>query len=127
MSRERLDYSARSDVQTDGFDPDTPVEGYYRTRLRMGGIFVGIRIWYGAPLDPETGDELDRSWRWQALANGEPVLLERVWPRCAGDPIDAAEYQYLASVQTWAKQNAPNSPQANPMRWINPLTAPTPF
>lgn len=125
--RPHLDYSRRSDFRAVGFDPDLPVAGYYRMRLRSGAAFCGIRIWHGAPLDPVTGEELDRSHRWQAQANGEPIDLARVWPKCAADPVDEAEYQYLTSVQAWAKENAPDSPQANPMRRINPLTAPTPF
>ena len=127
MSRAVLDYGLRSDVRASGFDPDAPVEGYYRMRLKMGGAFVGVRIWYGAPLDPETGEEMDRSWRWQALLNDGPALLERVWPKCASDPISQAEYEYLCGVHQWAKRHAPHSPQANPMQRINPLTAPTPF
>jgi hypothetical protein len=125
--RQRLDYSQRSDTRADGFDPDSPIEGYYRMRLKMGGAFVGVRVWHGAPLDPETGEEMDRSWRWQALVNDGPVLLERVWPKCAADPVSQSEYEYLCTVHQWAKQHAPNSPQANPMQRINPLTAPTPF
>ncbi|MDF0543368.1 hypothetical protein PX699_13500 [Sphingobium sp. H39-3-25] len=127
MSRERVDYSELRDVQATGLNPDEPVSGYYRMRLKMGGAFVGVRIWYGAPLDPETGDEMDRSWRWQALVNDGPVLLERVWPKCGSDPVDQSEYEYLCEVHKWAKRHAPNSPQANPMQRINPLTAPTPF
>ncbi len=127
MNRARISYSDRSDYRSAGFDPDQPIAGYYRMRLRSGAAFCGIRIWHGAPLDPVTGEELDRSPRWQAQANGVAIDLERVWPKCAADPVDEAEYHYLASVQSWAKQNAPDSPQANPMRRINPLTAPTPF
>lgn len=127
IGRDRLDYSQRHDVQAVGFDPDTPVAGYYRMRLRSGGALVGVRIWHGAPLDPVTGEVMDRSYRWQALANGAPIPLERVWPKCAAEPIALSEYQYLSSVQAWAKQHAPNSPQANPLIRINPLTAPTPF
>jgi len=127
MVRARLDYSQRSEFRAVGFDPDEPIAGYYRMRLRSGAAFCGIRIWHGAPLDPVTGEEMDRSHRWQAQANGEPIDLERVWPKCAADPVDEAEHQYLCGVQAWAKKNAPDSPQANPMRRINPLTAPTPF
>lgn len=125
--RERLDYSTRSDVQAVGFDPDHPVAGFYRMRMRSGGTFVGVRIWHGAPHDPVTGEELDRSHRWQATVNRGLVNLDRVWPKCAADPVDEGEYQYLCTVHQWAKENAPDSPQANPMRRINPLTAPTPF
>ncbi len=127
MSRAVLDYSQRHDVQSTGFDPDTPIAGYYRFRMRSGAALCGVRIWRGAPLDPVTGEELDRSHRWQAQVNGAPVLLERVWPKCAADPVDEAEYQYLCAVQAWAVKNAPDSPQANLNRRINPLTAPIPF
>lgn len=127
MARERLDYSHRSDVQAIGFDPDTPIAGYYRMRLRSGGALCGVRIWHGAPNDPVTGEELDRSHRWQAHVNGGSINLDRVWPKCADEPVDEAEYHYLCTVHEWAKANAPDSPQANPMKRINPLTSPTPF
>ena len=45
---------------------DTPIPGFYRMRLRSGGQPVGVRVWFGPPADPVTGEELDRSWRWQA-------------------------------------------------------------
>lgn len=125
--RDRIDYSTRSDVQAAGFNADEPIAGHYRFRMRSGGAICGVRIWHGAPLDPVTGDELDRSHRWQAVVNDVPTPLERVWPKCAADPIDADEYQYLCAVQAWAKENVPDSPQANLMRRINPLTAPPPF
>lgn len=129
MTRGNYDYSRAAKIPEGyvGFDPDTPTAGYYRTRLRSGAVWVGVRIWHGAPLDPVTGEEMDRSHRWQAHVNGTYHDLERVWPRCADEPIDAAEYHYLCNVQAWAKERAPDSPQANPMRRINPLTAPTPF
>lgn len=127
MSRARLDYSERSDVRAAGFDPDQPIEGYYRMRLKMGGAFVGVRIWYGAPLDPETGEEMDRSWRWQALVNDEHVPLERCWPKCGSDPIGEADYQYLAKLQSWARTNAPESSIADPRRLAHPLDNPLPF
>jgi hypothetical protein len=127
MVRASIDYSDRYDVQAIGFDPDTPIAGFYRFRMRSGGALCGVRIWHGAPLDPVTGEELDRSHRWQAQVNDDPVLLERVWPKCAADAVDEAEYQYLCAVQAWAKENAPDSPQANLMQRINPLTSLVPF
>lgn len=129
MSRAPLVYGIRQSVARtfDGHDADQPVAGHYRMRLRSGGVFVGIRIWYGAPLDPVTGEELDRSPRWQATANGKPIDLDRAWPRCADSPITEDEHDYLAALQAWGQQHAPNSPHANPTQRINPLTAPTPF
>ena len=128
MSRAPLIYDkVRTSGAFNGFDPDTPNAGTYRMRLRSGAVHVGIRIWYGAPLDPLTGEEMDRSHRWQATANGAHIDLDRAWPKCAADPIDQAEHDYLASLQAWAAEHAPASPQANPTQRINPLTAPTPF
>lgn len=129
MSRAHLDYGAQreSALRFAGHDPDTPVAGHYRMRLRSGGVFVGVRVWHGPPHDPVTGEEMDRSWRWQAEIDGRPADLADVWPKCAGDPIDAAEYQFLAARRRWGEENAPDSPQADPRRRIDPLTAPLPF
>lgn len=128
MSRDYLDYTARSaPAAGQGFDPDTPVAGFYKMRLCSGAVPVGIRIWWGQPLDPIDGSVLDRSFRWNASANGQLIELERVWPRCAGDAITEAEAQYLTTLQSWGEQNAPDSPQANPNKRVDFLTAPLPF
>lgn len=103
-------------------DVTRPAEGYYRFRLRSGSVFGGVRIWYGAPLDPVTGEELDRSWRWQAQFNGELIDLDRVWPTCAGDPITEDEYRTYCARQSWAAQNAPRSAYADPRKRIDPLS-----
>lgn len=126
--RDRLDYTARvAPGAAVGFDPDTPVEGFYRFRLRSGAVPVAVKIWWGQPLDPIDGSVLDRSLRWNATANGKLIDLSRVWPRCAGDPIDEAEAAYLATLQAWGEANAPNSPQANPDKPVDFLTCPLPF
>lgn len=126
--RPLIDYSKRgARAAGQGFDPDQPVAGFYRMRLVSGGVFVGIRIWHGRPLDPVTGEELDRSLRWQAQANGEMIDLARVWPQCARDPIDAREYAYLIQQQRWGERQAPDSPQADPTRRADPLSSPILF
>lgn len=127
MSRAHLDYGVRTSVQSEGFNPDVPIAGWYRFKLVSGGVFVAVKIWFGAPLDPIDGTELDRAPRWQAEANGEPISLERVWPKCADEPIDQAEAAYLANRKAWAERVAPDSPQADPRRRIDLLTAPLPF
>lgn len=127
MTRDATPYATRrSWVPPEGYgvDAENPTEGYYRTRLRMGGIQVGIRIFYGPPCDPDTGEEMDRSHRWQAHCNGRYIEFDRVWPKCAADPIDADEYEYLSSLQAWGEQHAPSGPQANPHKPIDMLSAP---
>lgn len=110
-----------------GFSPDVPVTGFYRLRLRRGAVWSAVRIWFGAPLDPVTGEEMDRGHRWQATVNGELVDLERVWPRCAEDAIDQAEHDYLIQRQQWARKTDPDLPDANPDRPVDLLRAALPF
>ena len=111
----------------EGFDPDKPVEGYYSMPLVSGGVLVGIRIWHGPPRDPVTGEVLDRSWRWQATANGREIDLQRVWPVCAKRPITEAEHDYLVRQQAWGEQHDPDGAIANPSMRLDPLKAPVTF
>lgn len=118
MSRPPLNYSnPGQELAVGGFDPDTPIEGYYRLRLARGAVWSAVRIWHGPPLDPDTGEEMDRSWRWQATINGALVEIDRVWPRCAADRIDQREHDYLIRIQA----------VIDPGRRVDPLTAPLPF
>lgn len=107
--------------------PDEPQAGFYRGRLVKGGPWVPIRIWFGAPLDPLTGEELDRSHRWQAERNGEFVEVDAVWPFCAADAINEAEYRYLLATNQWAAEHAPDAPEAAPRQKIDLNRLPTLF
>lgn len=93
-------------------DVSEPVEGFYRHRLRGGSVKGGVRIWFGPPIDPVTGEVLDRSWRWQSEFDGEPVDFDDCWPKCAADPITAMQYRALLGRREWARENAPNSSYA---------------
>lgn len=129
MARSDRLYRDGAPARTDyaGFDPDTPVEGFYRVRLRSGGAYVGCRIWHGTPREPWSGEEMDRAARFQAEINGSYVELETVWPRCAADPITEAEYQHLCHVQKWAVDHAPGSGLDDPRKPIDPLNSPIVF
>lgn len=129
VARGVVDYCAGSSARAgyQGFDADIPTPGFYRTRLRSGAVYVGVHIWFGPPKDPATGEEMDRAARWQAEVNGRYVDLATVWPGCARDPINAQEYAYLAAQQAWGERAAPQSPQADPTRRVDLLTAPLPF
>ena len=89
---------------------------------------VGVELRFGPPLDPVTGEELDRGWRWMAFVNGEPIAFERVWPMCAGDPITEDEYRRYCARKAWAQEHAPESAYATGRR-INRLDPnhPLPF
>jgi hypothetical protein len=103
------------------------VAGFFRFRLRAGSVIGGVKIWHGPPLDPITGEELDRSHRWQALFDDEPVDFDRVWPACTGSPITEAEYRALVARREWARQHAPDSAYAKPGKRIDPLSRATPL
>jgi hypothetical protein len=129
MTRAATSYNERAEAKHfEGFDASTPVAGCYRFRLRSGAVRRGVRIHFGPPCDPITGEELDRGWRWQAtLDDGSLVDIERVWPVCADDPITEAEYRAYCERHAWAQQNAPQSAYADPRKRVDPLSAATPM
>lgn len=110
-------------------DVSTPVAGFYRFRLGRDTVRGGVRIWFGPPHDPVTGEELDRSWRWQAEFDGEPIDFDRVWPACADEPLTEQEYRFLIERREWARKHAPNSAYAEVGRKHDPLSlqSPLPF
>lgn len=129
MTRASVSYAERSAEprRFEGIDVTQPAPGYYRARLVSGGVRGGVRIWFGPPMDPVTGEELDRSHRWQAEFDGAYVEFDRVWPQCAGEPIDEDEYRRLCARKAWAEQHAPNSAYADRTRRFDPLSASTPL
>lgn len=130
MRRSGTLYNDRTAVQVrvDGAVAiEQPVAGFYRTRLRSGGVVGGVRLWFGPPHDPVTGEELDRSHRWQAEFDGDPVDFDHVWPTCAGSPITETEYRALVARRAWARENAPGSAHADPVKRYDPLSDQTPL
>ncbi|WP_374139447.1 hypothetical protein [Sphingomonas sp.] len=128
MTRARINYTDRvpAVASVPGFNPDIPVAGHYRTRLRSGGVAVAIRIWFGPPIEPWTGEEMDRAPRWNATANGEWIEVSEVWPRCADEPISAAEAEHLTSLQRWGAEHG-HAALANPRKRLDPLSTPLQF
>jgi hypothetical protein len=111
MSRAHVDYTARrASGRWQGFT-DEPVAGFYKLRRGAASVYRPIAIWYGPPFDPVTGDELDRSPRWQAMFLGRLIWdLGLVWPYCAADRIDRLEYDYLLERARWASEHDPADP-----------------
>lgn len=129
MSRAALIYGEqRADRRFDGVDVSEPVAGFYEGKVRAHGVVAGIRIWHGPPADPVTGEELDRSWRWQAEVNGLPIDFDRVWPKCAAREITMGRYQLHCRKTQWARENNPDSAYADPRtKDISALSEPVPF
>lgn len=108
-------------------DVTKPTEGFYRFKARSGAVYGGMHIFYGPPRDPITGEEMDRSWRWQAEFNGEPFDFDRAWPVCAGNPITEVEYRTYCARQEWARQHAPDSAYAETGKRLDPLSTANPL
>ena len=108
-------------------DVSEPVAGFYRGKLRGGSIVGGIRIWFGPPKDPVTGEVMDRSWRWQAEYDGEYVDFDLVWPKCADEQISEQMYREFIGRREWARKNAPNSAFAKVGKRYDPLDSSNPL
>jgi hypothetical protein len=93
---------------------DTPVAGFYKSRMVRGGPWVPIRIWLAPSTDPVTGEELDRSPTWHAERLGREIDVDLVWPYCAAHPIEESEYRFLLADHKWAVEHDPDAPQASP-------------
>lgn len=107
---------------------DTPQAGYFKRRFIRGGPWVAVRLWHGAPRDPYTGEELERSHRWLAEVDGKLVDDEMnvldTWIGCAGNPITETEYRSMLNKSGDAIYSAPESPEANPHRRADLRTMP---
>jgi hypothetical protein len=116
---------------------DVPVAGYYRVRKINGGMWVAVRIWFGAPIID--GEEQDRSHRWCVEVDGKTCRFDReaghrvpldahdVWPFAARHPITRGEYGFLRKRAAWARDHAPEHPAAKPhepidLRKLKPVT-----
>lgn len=127
------------------FDPDQSFTGglregfFLKRRDHQQKVPLAIRIFFGPPADPVTGQPLDRSPRWQVEIGGyvmgsenpprdngyEIKSLVGIWPECARHPITADDYRYLCGRQGWARQHDEHDPFNGHAR-VNPMTAPIP-
>ena len=73
-----------------------PQEGYYKTRAWSRGPWVPARIYRPVPLDPDTGEVLDRYPRLQAEIDGTPASVDHVWERC--QKIEREEWEWLTAM-----------------------------
>lgn len=109
-------------------DVSTPTAGFFKLKLSKDTVLRAVEVFYGAPIDPVTGEEMDRSWRWQArLDDGALVDFDRVWPACARDPITEAEFRRCCARVEWARQHAPQSAYAERGVKIDPLSTQSPL
>ncbi len=107
---------------------DIPEPGFFKLRLLPGRPFVPAAIFLPCPVDPYTGEQLDRGRvLMAAIGNNDPDYesIEKVW--MFGCPISLAEYRYMRAVSNWAAQHAPAAPEASPLAPIDHLRTPINF
>lgn len=94
------------------FETGKPIAGFYKRRLVRGGPWVGVKLWFGQPVDPsDPTNEMDRSPRWQALVAGVEAEPYAAWTSCCNHPITEAEYHSLTSTaDPFTKINLHNEP-----------------
>lgn len=112
MSRAERTYGDRSQATRtfDGLDVSQPEAGFFQMRLGAGRPYLAIEIRFAPPLDPLTGEVMDRGPRWQCFVMGEYADdWDRYWPACTRSPISQAEHDHIIKTQAWAKEHAPNS------------------
>ena len=106
---------------------DCPIPGFYRRRLVKGGPFVGVRIYQACPLDPESGEPMQRSRPLLCQVNGEWADPYETWIWVAGAKISEAEFNFLMADASHAMEYRPTAPRANPRRKIDLMESELPF
>ena len=97
----------------------SPQPGFFEMRQVRGGVFVAAIIFRPCPIEfePETFQAVDRWPHLEAEVDGKPSGVNRVWT--SGRPIDMAEYLFLRDDRAWAREYAPESPEANPRQAVD--------
>lgn len=106
----------------------------YKVQLVKNGPQIPLRIWFGHPVDPVTGETLtERPAIWRAIMNGRELPIERAcielmpdsWspggvnPVVKGEQITQADYDHYVRLNRWAIDHAPNEPEATPREAID--------
>ena len=93
---------------------NSPEEGHYWMRYVRGGPKVAVRIWLEVTPDPDFPDnEMDRASVLRCEVAGKEIDADKIvdiWHRCAGHPIDKAEYDYLLAALDWDRRHANTDP-----------------
>jgi len=97
-----------------------PRPGFFRLRQTKGGPWAPALIYRPCPLEAPP----DGAWqwldRWPHLAAdiaGKVAVVDKVWTW--GQPISAAEYQFLIDDLAWCRRHAQHLPEANPERSVD--------
>lgn len=93
---------------------DLPRPGFYRARRSAAHPWRPVAIFLPCPLDLHGGGAHERPRVLCATIGGRWVDPDRIWSWCAGNPITAAEFDYLVYLG-----RTPGQPEAEPDRPID--------
>lgn len=107
---------------------DRPQEGFWLVRQVKGGprVPAAIMVVHTTQEPGEPGNLMERSPFVAAFVAGEPVAVDVVWLH-RGESITEADYNFRVADIEWAKEHAPDEPQAQPRRRIDLMQATLPF
>ena len=117
-------------------DINTPLPGYYKTRLVKGGPYVPARIFRTCCCTVNGGEEnAEHPWRpscdrfppLRGEINGEERNPFDIWSRLAKHPITKADFHFMTDTRKWAEAHSPLMPEADPRRSIDLNTIPPMF
>lgn len=87
-----------------------PQCGYFKAKVARFALLVPAKIFMLSVVG-EDGELVEPERMVCEIGDTRTDLFE-AWPRLAARPIPAAEYAYLMAVRDWARQSAPDQPQA---------------
>lgn len=113
-------------------DPEAlpPVEeanpqcGYFLAKVRRFAVPVPAKIYVQSVVDDD--GELTEPELFKCELGDEEYDPVEAWPKLCIRPISRVDYAYLMSVRTWARQSAPDQPQAKTGRKIDWMTVQLP-
>jgi hypothetical protein len=133
-----LEHLERIFTRDQSDSPDGFVAGNY-LHNRRGHVAMPVRVWWGPPIDPETGITQDRSPRWNITIAGDSLVederdpgfvpiarLEDVWPRCIRGETTISETAYRQARVEYARAADPDDPFGHPQGRLDLLTATIP-
>lgn len=104
-----------------------PQCGYYKARVSRRALLVPAKIFMLSVVD-EAG-ELVEPERLKCEIGDRDFDVMEAWPKLCIRPITVGEYRHLMALRQWAKESAPDQPQAvdgRPIDWMTAQLPPVP-
>lgn len=108
-------------------DEGMPQCGWYAAKVSKRAVLVPSRIWLRSTVG-EDGQLVEPEAMFCEIGD-RPFDPEEVWVRLAVRPITVGEYRHMMALRAWARESAPDQPQAadgRPIDWLTVQLPPVP-